>query len=83
LWMAMKDLALVDMARHQWETAIPLLRKSIELKPEDALLHVRLAQCLEQTGKPTEAENQFQQALQIDPGNAAAQAGLAALRAGK
>ena len=47
--------------------ALPELQKAVQLDPEVIKPHLMLAFVLDQTGKRQEAEEQWHQALTIDP----------------
>jgi protein O-GlcNAc transferase len=46
-----------------------LLRRTIEIRPEDASLHYNLANHLSRTGRVQEAEDSYRQALRLDSGH--------------
>jgi tetratricopeptide (TPR) repeat protein len=67
-------LALVDGNRNV--DALPELQRAVELDPQVIKPHEVLAFVLDQTGKRQEAEQQWRQALAIDPKSATALEGL-------
>src|SRR5579863_6917498 len=63
--------------------ALPELQKAVQLDPTVLQPHLTLAFVLDQTGKRTEAEQQWRQALAIDPKSAMALEGLTADLSGR
>ncbi len=60
--------------------AIELFQKSVQLKPEYAPAHLRLAQSLYAAGRLEESAREFQQTIRYDPRSADANLGLARMR---
>jgi tetratricopeptide (TPR) repeat protein len=56
----------IDM-KHDPEAALPLLRKSIELKPDLRIAYVDLGALLAEQKKYSEAISAFQRAIMLDP----------------
>jgi tetratricopeptide (TPR) repeat protein len=67
-------LAYVD--GNQTASALPELQKSVQLDPQVIKPHLMLAFVLDRTGKRLEAEEQWRQALAIDPKSTIALEGL-------
>jgi tetratricopeptide (TPR) repeat protein len=61
------------------EEARPLLERVLELHPDLAPAHVALGQSLEAGGDLRRAESHYKRALEIDPRNLLAEAGLASI----
>jgi eukaryotic-like serine/threonine-protein kinase len=59
------SMALVRCGRHA--EAIPILRKCIELEPDDAALYGLLGYSLNAVGNKDEAWEEFQHAVKVDP----------------
>ncbi|MFQ5589718.1 MAG: tetratricopeptide repeat protein [Phycisphaerae bacterium] len=72
-------LALYHMQRGEMEPAIAALRAVVELQPTDAVSLTRLGQCLQRTNRNSEARLYYEQAIRINPNEAHAHRGLAAL----
>lgn len=70
----LSGLAFVDSNRNA--EALPELQKAVELDPQVIKPHEVLAFVLDQTGKREEAEQQWHQALAIDPKSTTALEGL-------
>ncbi|RIK80953.1 MAG: hypothetical protein DCC67_08560, partial [Planctomycetota bacterium] len=60
-------LAAVHERRQQWDKAIPLLTKWVELDPDSAAAHSRMGITLFQMDKPQEALAEFKKARQLRP----------------
>ena len=70
----LEGLALVDWGRSA--EALPALQESIRLDPQVIKPHLMLAHLFDQAAKPDKAEEQWKQALAIDPHSAPALEGL-------
>jgi len=60
-------MAAINEARNQWDAAIPYLKAWLNLDPDNVAAHQRLGTTLFQLGKPTEAYNEFDAAVKVDP----------------
>ena len=60
-------LAMARAQEGHGDEAVALLRRAVELRPDDAELHNDLAVALEGAGQPQEAVGSYQQALQRRP----------------
>ena len=56
--------------------ALPALRRTVELRPDDAAAHYNLGYALLQSRNPDQAQDQFRHALRLDADYAGAQYGL-------
>ncbi|HVN49088.1 MAG TPA: tetratricopeptide repeat protein [Bacteroidota bacterium] len=63
----------------RWEDALINLEKAIKIKEDDADTQVRMGQCYQNLNKKEEALKHYKRALQLDPKNKEAKAGIAAL----
>jgi tetratricopeptide (TPR) repeat protein len=66
---AAKDVEVADFyfKKKNFRAAIDRYKDALIYKPNDAVAQFRLAECLEQTGNPTEAAVHYQQYLKILP----------------
>jgi tetratricopeptide (TPR) repeat protein len=64
--ICLNNLAMTYMSRKQTEDAEAALRRSLALR-EHAMTHNNLGGLLELTGRPDEAEREYQQALRLKP----------------
>jgi len=76
--ICLNNLAMTYMSRKQTEDAEAALRRSLALR-EHAMTHNNLGGLLELTGRPDEAEREYQQALRLKPDLREAQANLGEL----
>ena len=67
-----EQLTALDLSERSFDKALARVERSITLSPETAVLHVIRAQILNSMGKPAEAEQSFQKAIQLEPTNRAA-----------
>lgn len=61
------SVAIFDDNTQQWDNAIEEYAKALELRPDWALAHFRLANDYERKGRAVEAIAQFQEATRCDP----------------
>ncbi len=73
----MFDEAAALAQKGQYEAAIPVWRKALELNPDHAELHNNLGAALFDTGSVAEAISHLERALALDPENAKAHGNLA------
>jgi tetratricopeptide (TPR) repeat protein len=73
-----EGLATAYEREDRWPEALQALNHAVELDPHRADLRAERARALRALGRTTEARDDFVQALQMDPTNAEAQAGLVA-----
>jgi Flp pilus assembly protein TadD len=60
----------IGMARRgSWKEALFRFRRSVELTPENALLHNNLAVAYESVGDYRKADSEYRRALELDPDN--------------
>lgn len=74
------ERATAALQAQRWAGAIPDLQRLLADGPT-AVLHRELARCLRWTGRPTEALQNFSEALRLDPRDVATWEGLALLLA--
>ncbi len=72
-------LGLYHIYRDEIEPAISAFRKVIEVQPTDARSLTRLGQCLQKVDQNNEARLYYEQAIRVNPNEAAAHRNLAAL----
>lgn len=77
--LALKGEILVR--RGKPDTAVSLLRNAVKNDPENAMAHYELGSALNQTGDVGSAENEWRQAVQLQPSMLVAQRALAELGA--
>ena len=78
--VAHSNLGLTYAEKQEWEAALAYLRQAERLNPSSSEVHARLGEVHLARGKLTLARREFFLALQLDPGNDRAQAGLHAIR---
>ena len=61
------SVAIFDDNKQQWDKAIEEYTKALELRPDWALAHFRLAKDYQRQGRADEAITQFQEATRSDP----------------
>ncbi|GEM_PF-6226824 len=64
--------ALLAMEERRFADALAPLARALARRPQDALLHLDLALCLEETGRGEEARRQYETTLGLAPANAEA-----------
>jgi tetratricopeptide (TPR) repeat protein len=79
---ALGFLADALFSENRFEDAIPQYRAYVAGRPRDVGAFINLGVSLAQIGKPTEAAEAFQRAVQLDPSNAAARRDLTILQEG-
>jgi tetratricopeptide (TPR) repeat protein len=65
---ALHILGLIGLARNQNEAAASFIRRAIEVRPDDAMLHCNLGNALQAGGRLDEAITCYQRALGLQPG---------------
>jgi tetratricopeptide (TPR) repeat protein len=80
---ALGFLADALFSENRFEDAIPQYRAYVAGRPRDVGAFINLGVSLAQIGKPTEAAEAFQRAVQLDPSNATARRDLAILQQGQ
>ncbi|MGC1683997.1 MAG: tetratricopeptide repeat protein, partial [Candidatus Acidiferrales bacterium] len=73
----MADQAQSEFAHGRWDEAADAYQKAIALAPHDANLRIALGLALAKAGRPTDAIASYEAALEISPGNSAAEIDLA------
>ena len=73
-------LASVYQREGRWEAAQRAMDAAVELDPKRADLHLARGRVLRANKGASDARREFEEVLQLDPGNREAQAGLASLR---
>lgn len=72
----------VDRAQNKdWSGAVPLLRKAVELKPDQASYHLLLAQAYTNSQELTLAIRHYRECLKLDPNNGTAREQLNTVQA--
>jgi tetratricopeptide (TPR) repeat protein len=77
---ALGFLADALFSQHRFDEAIPEYRAYVVERPDDVGAFINLGVSLAQIGKPAEAAEAFQRAVQLDPSNAAARRDLSVLQ---
>jgi Flp pilus assembly protein TadD len=65
----LKDYINLLYQNRNYSKAAEKINEAIKLEPNNEILYVFLGQIYEQTNKPTEAEEQYKKALQLNPNN--------------
>lgn len=79
-YKAFNYLGAAYAAKGRFNTAIGAFKRAEQIAPEVASIHYNIAQAYEATGIPTEAEYEYEKALQIDPNYAKAREALIRLK---
>ncbi len=80
--IALRQLGYYRLLEKSFADATQLLERSVEINPKDILTLVWLAQGYQNAGNRGKAIEYYRRTLEIDPGNAEAKKGIAALSGG-